>query len=450
MQYHIPTCPHTYAIPHTHMSTHICTTTYPHVHTHMQYYIPTCPHTYAIPHTHICTTTYPHVHTHMHYHIPTCPHTYAIPHTHMSTHICNTTYPHVRTPMHVQLYSCMHTHPTHNHDENIFIFTTLFNIHVIIKPPLKAKANWKCSASLGVRFDIQTTQFLNQNKTQTEMRGARLIGRTEMQGGARLIGRTEMQGGARLIQKTESWKNEHWLSKPNTAPCLCLQTSAMATQLILFTLTDQCHGHPILPVYIYRPVPWPPNSSCLHLQTSAMATQFFLFTFTDQCHGHPTHPVYIYRLVPWPPNCSCLHLQTSAMATQLLWLSSSALPRPAQIMAGWQKRCLDRRQCVIMLKRTGSCQGWPVRVLILTQARHSLKPVSGLGDQQTHKPSWSPPSIIVTILKMSEPPMKVTEKLEIDGDCFQRTPHFVSVLSWLVQSLQFRHCPLLGKVLRHL
>ena len=206
----------------------------------------------------------------------------------------------------------------------------MLNIHVIIKPPLKAKSKLKVSASLGVKFDIQTTQFLNQNNIQTEMQGGvRLTGRTEMQGGVRFIGRTEMQGGVRLIQKTErtstgcpnptlppvyAYRLVPW---PPTSSCLHLQTGAMATQCPLFTLTDQYHGHPPLPVYTYRPVPWPPNCSCLHLQTGAMATQLFLFTLTDQCHGHPTLPVYIYRLVPWPPNSSCLHLQTSAMATQL-------------------------------------------------------------------------------------------------------------------------------------
>ena len=145
-------------------------------------------------------------------------------------------------------------------------------------------------------------------------------------------------------------------------------------------LTDWCHGHPPPLVYTYRLVPWPPSAPCLRLQTSAMATHLFLFTLTDQCHGHPTVPVYIYRPVPWPPN------------------SCGLLPAPSHSQCrSWQadkRRCLDRRQCVVKLKGTGSCHGWPVRVLILTQARHSLKPFSGPGDQQTHKPSWSPPSII--------------------------------------------------------
>ena len=248
---------------------------------------------------------------------------------------------------------------------------------------------------------------------------------------------------------------------PPISSCLHLQTGAMATQCPLFTLTNRCHGHPTLPVYTYRPVPWPPNSSCLHLQTGAMATQLILFTLTDRCHGHPTHPVYIYRPVPWPPNSSCLHLQTGAMATQLFlftftdqchghptvpvyiyrpvpWPPNSCgfLPAPSHGQCrSWQadkRRCLHRGQCVVKLNGTGSCQGWPVRALILTQARHSLKLFSGPGDQQTHKPSWSTPSIILTILKMSEPPIKVTKKLEVHGDCFQRTPRFVSVLSWLV------------------
>ena len=159
-------------------------------------------------------------------------------------------------------------------------------------PPLKAKANWKCSASLGVKIDTKTTQFLNQNKIQTEM-----------QGGARLIWRTEMQGGARLIWRTESWKNKHWLYKPNTAPCLRTHTGAKATHCPLFTLTDRCHGHPTLSVYTYRLVPWPPSSSCLHLQTGAMATQLFLFTLTDQCHGHPTLPAFFQH----PPKASADH-----------------------------------------------------------------------------------------------------------------------------------------------